>query len=176
MKAKINLRDYLEDNAGSGISVQAHVDTDNILQALDLPDKEEIDIDIHELLADNRIIGHLWGIEDVQEVRPDLNDDQAWQVLQTIERRLDSQHGMNWDTIEIIADELFGSKAVQRWQGRIDVTVEGYSHDEAIEHFTDLAAHIEKDAVNSTTRATFDSASLRCPDPNKNAEAEEKQP
>ena len=176
MKAKINLRNYLEDNAGSGISVQAHVDTDDILQALDLPDEDEFDVDIHELLADNRIIGHLWGVEDVQEVRPDLNDDQAWQVLQTIERRLDSQYGMNWDTIAIIADELFGSKLVQRWQGRIDVAVEGYSRDEAIEHFADLAAHIEKDAVNSTTRATFDTESLRCLDPDKNGGAEEKQP
>jgi hypothetical protein len=176
MNVTINLRNYLEDNAGSGISVQAHIDTDAILEALDLPDEDEFDVDIHELLAKNRIIGHLWGIEDVQEVRPDLNDDQAWQVLQAIEQRLDSQFGMSWDTIEIIADELFGSKPVQRWQGRIDVAVEGYSRDEAIEHFTDLAAHIEKGAVNSTTRATFDFASLRCLDPNKNSEAEEKQP
>jgi hypothetical protein len=171
MKAKINLRDYLEDNAGSGINVQAHIDTDDILEALDLPDEDEIDVDIHELLADNRIIGHLWGVEDVQEVRPDLNDDQAWQVLQTIERRLDSQYGMNWDTIEIIADELFGPKPVQRWQGRIDVTVEGYSQDEAIEHFTGLAAHIEKDAVNATTRATFDAASLRSADSGNSEQA-----
>jgi hypothetical protein len=176
MKVKINLRDYLEDNAGSGLNVQAHIDADDILQALDLPDEDEIDVDIHELLADNRTIGHLWGVEDVQEVRPDLDDDRAWQVLQTVERRLDSQYGMNWDTIEIIADELFGPQPAQRWQGRIDVAVEGYSRDEAIEHFTGLAAHIEKGAVNSTTRATFDSASLRSADPDKSREAEEKQP
>jgi hypothetical protein len=176
MKVKINLRDYLEANAGSGISVQAHIDTDDILEALDLPDEDEFDIDIHEVLAENHVIGHLWGIEDVQEVRPDLNDDQAWQVLQAVERRLDSQYGMNWDTIEIIADELFGPKAVQRWQGRIDVAVEGYDRDEAIEHFTDLASNIEKAAVNATTRATFDTESLRCPDLSNNAEAEEKQP
>jgi len=171
MKVKINLRNYFEDNAGSGINVQAHIDTDDILEALDLLDEDEFDVDIHELLAENRTIGHLWSIEDVQEVRPDLDDDQAWQVLQTVERRLDSQYGMNWDTIEIIADELFGSKPVSRWQGRIDVAVEGYSHDEAIEHFTDLAAHIEKDAVNSTTRATFDTASLRPTDPSNSEQA-----
>jgi hypothetical protein len=46
MKAKINLRDYLEDNAGSGINVQAHIDTDDILEALPFiwaypPDSEQ---------------------------------------------------------------------------------------------------------------------------------------
>lgn len=173
MKAKINLRDYLESNAGSSIAVEARVDADDILEALDLPDEDEFDIDIHELLAENRIIGHLWGVEDVQGVRPDLNDDQAWQVLQTVERRLDSQYGMNFDTIEIIADELYGAKPIQRWQGHIDIAVENYSRDEAIEHFTGLAEQIEKIAVNTTTRATFDTASLRLSDPSKTDKTEE---
>ena len=176
MKAKINIRNYLEDNAGARICVQAHVDTDDILEALDLPDEDEFDVDIHELLAENRMIAHIWGIADVQEVRPDLDDDQAWQVLQTVERHLDSQYGITWDTVELLAEDLHGPKPAQRWQGRIDVAVEGYSRDEAIEHFTGLAAHIEKEAVNTTTRATFDSASLEGADSDKNGEAEEKQP
>jgi hypothetical protein len=65
-------------------------------------------IDIYDLLATRNQIAHFWAIDDVQYVRPDLNDDQAWQVLQTIDRRLDSEHGITWETIEIVADDLFG--------------------------------------------------------------------
>jgi len=162
MKVKINIRDYLEDNAGSGIDVQAHVDADGILEALDLPDEEEFDVDIHEILTENRIIGHLWGIEDVQEVRSDLDDNQAWQVLQTVEERLDSQYGMNRDTIEIIANELFGSKPERRWHGRIDVTIEesdGYGQDEVITRLRDMAELLAK--AMPSIQANADEGSVR---------------
>jgi len=66
-----------------------------------------LDIDVHELLARRRQIAHIWGIDDVQGIRPDLNDDDAWTVLQTCERHLDSYYGLSWTTIEITADELF---------------------------------------------------------------------
>ena len=49
-----------------------------------LPDPAEIDV--HVLLAPRRQIASIWSIEDVQEVRPDLTDDQAWEVLQQVER------------------------------------------------------------------------------------------
>ncbi len=66
------------------------------------------EINVHELLAGRGQIAHIWGIGDVQDLRPDLDDDQAWQVLQDVERRLDSQYGISWDTIAIVADERFG--------------------------------------------------------------------
>jgi hypothetical protein len=93
---------------GPEISVPATIDIDELLEFSDFDGEHEFDIDIHELLAENRQIAHIWGIEDVQGRRPDLDDDQAWQVLQTIDRRLDSEHGNCWDTIKIVADELFG--------------------------------------------------------------------
>ena len=37
----------------------------------------------------------------------DLDGDQAWQVLQSVDRHLDSEHGITWDTIRLTADELF---------------------------------------------------------------------
>jgi hypothetical protein len=49
-----------------------------------------------------------WAIEDVQSVRPDLNDDQARQVLQAVERNHDATIGINWDVIGCHADMLFG--------------------------------------------------------------------
>lgn len=73
-------------------------------------DSNHLELDIHELLARRRQIAHIWGIEDVQDVRPDLNDDDAWMVLQACERHLDSNYGLTWDTIEITADELFPVK------------------------------------------------------------------
>jgi hypothetical protein len=109
MKATINIRDFLEDYAAYGtLTAEARIAIEDVMQCLDPSTEHEFDIDIHELLPQNRQIAHVWGIEDVQEVRPDLTEDQAWQVLQTADRRLDSEYGMNWDTIEIIAEELFG--------------------------------------------------------------------
>jgi hypothetical protein len=108
MKVTVNIRDHLVDQWGPEISIPATIDIDEILEFTGIDEEHEFDIDIHEVLAANRVIAHLWGTEDVQAVRPDLDDDQAWQVLQTVARRLDSQHGMSWETVEIVAEELFG--------------------------------------------------------------------
>lgn len=48
-----------------------------------------------------------WSIEDVQSVREDLNDEQAFEVLVGCEDGHDASIGMNWDTIEIVADQMF---------------------------------------------------------------------
>ena len=172
MKVKVNIRDYLEENADHNdmLLVHASVDVDDLFDTNSIPEDHEFDIDLHETLAENRQIAHIWGIGDVQDLRPDLDDDQAWQVLQDVERRLDSQYGISWDTIEIVADELFGPKPNPRWHGRIDLTVEGCDRDEAIEHFTGLAAGLAKDVVTNT-RASFDPASLRPADPNETEQA-----
>src|SRR5262249_34916756 len=119
MKVKANIRDYLADQCGGDINMEGativDVDISDVLDHNGIDEEHEFDIDIHELLAQNRCIAHIWGTEDVQEVRPDLDDDQAWQVLQTIERRIDSQYGLSWDTIEIVADELFGCRPERQW-------------------------------------------------------------
>jgi hypothetical protein len=108
MKIKVNICNHLADLYGSEIEIPARIDLYQLLELARTAEEYQFDIDIHELLADNRQIAHIWGIGDVQKVRPDLDDDQAWQVLQTIDRRLDSEQGVCWETIEIVADELFG--------------------------------------------------------------------
>jgi len=40
-------------------------------------------------------------------VRPDLTDDQAWEVLVECRDKHNCEYGFNWDLIEIVADELF---------------------------------------------------------------------
>ena len=48
-----------------------------------------------------------WHIEDVQSVRPDLDDDQALEVLGALEDNFDANNGINWEVIEYTADTLF---------------------------------------------------------------------
>jgi hypothetical protein len=63
---------------------------------------------IHQQLAKQRQIADIWGIEDVQSVRPDLSDEQAWDVLQAVLRYRDAGIGINWEVIESHAEQLFG--------------------------------------------------------------------
>ena len=66
-------------------------------------------LDIHTVLRERRQIAHIWGIEDVQTCRPDLSDIDAWMVLQQVERQLDSDLGITWETIQWAAEDLFPS-------------------------------------------------------------------
>ncbi len=68
----------------------------------------ESGVDIHELLAKHRHIAAIWGIEDVQSIRPDLSEEQAWEVLQQVDRHKDAELGITWLTLELAADDLFG--------------------------------------------------------------------
>jgi len=66
------------------------------------------DIDIDALLADRGQIALIWSIKDVQEGRPDLTDEQAWEVLQQVKNDHDATLGVTWDTLEWAARDLFG--------------------------------------------------------------------
>jgi len=70
--------------------------------------KDNTDIDIDALLAERKQIALIWSIEDVQQVRPDLTDDQAWEVLQQVKSEHDATLGVTWDTLEWAANHLFG--------------------------------------------------------------------
>jgi hypothetical protein len=69
------------------------------------------DIDLHELLANRRQIASIWSIEDVQSIRPDLSEEQAWEVLQAADRHHDATLGINWDVLACHAEMLFGNAA-----------------------------------------------------------------
>jgi hypothetical protein len=72
-----------------------------------IQDGTELDLD--QLLAGRGEIALGWSVEDVQQVRPDLSDEQAWQVLQRVERKHDATLGVTWDTLEWAAEDLFGA-------------------------------------------------------------------
>jgi len=54
-----------------------------------------------------RQIAIIWSLEDVQEIRPDLSDDECMEVLGFAENKHDASIGINWDTLEIWADYLY---------------------------------------------------------------------
>jgi hypothetical protein len=64
-------------------------------------------VDVHALLEQRREVTVIWCTEDVQAVRPDLTDDQAWEVLQRCSRAHDCNYGFTWDLIRFVADDLF---------------------------------------------------------------------
>jgi hypothetical protein len=65
------------------------------------------DIDIHEVLERRRQVAVIWCTDDVLEIRPDLNDDQAWEVLQRCYDKHDCDLGLTWAGIEAVADDMF---------------------------------------------------------------------
>jgi hypothetical protein len=65
--------------------------------------------EIHNLLTTRREIAIVWCIADVKAVRPDLSEDQCWEVLQEVWRKHDANHGVTWQTIEDAADRLYGA-------------------------------------------------------------------
>jgi hypothetical protein len=64
-------------------------------------------IDINALLSQRRQIADVWTVEDVQTVRPELNDEQAWAVLQRAQRHFDAAIGLHWDVLASHAEMLF---------------------------------------------------------------------
>lgn len=78
--------------------------TMNTSQALD-------HIDIHELLTSRRQVAIVWNIEDVQAVRPDLTDEQSWEVLKRCIRIHDCEVGFTWHLIHVVADDLFPTRS-----------------------------------------------------------------
>lgn len=76
--------------------------------ATSTPAIEDIDSYVLRLLAKHRKIAAIWCIEDVKAIRPDLTEDQAWEILQQVESSHDAENGISWTTLETIADDLFG--------------------------------------------------------------------
>jgi hypothetical protein len=69
---------------------------------------ETTPLDIEAILASRSQIAIIWNIEDVKSIRPDLNEDQCWEVLESAKSNHDANDGISWITFEIIAQMLFG--------------------------------------------------------------------
>src|SRR6185312_1207348 len=67
--------------------------------------EEEIDID--ELLAEHHAIAIVWDIRHVRDQRSDLDDDQAWAVIQLCQERWDRLNDPMLETIRDAAEALY---------------------------------------------------------------------
>ena len=54
-----------------------------------------------------RQIAIIWSLEDVQEIRPDLSDDECMKVLSLIENKHDASLGVTWSTLDFWAYYLY---------------------------------------------------------------------
>jgi hypothetical protein len=142
---------------------------DDLFEMNGIPEEQEIDVDLDELLAEDRRIAHVWGTDDVRELRPDLDDDQAWAVLQAVAHRLHCDVGITRDVVESVADELYPVQPRQ-WQGRIDVRItdaDGYGQDEVLNRLRDMADLLAKDMPD--VEADVDTGAIRLLDPDETA-------
>ncbi len=49
----------------------------------------------------------MWGVEDVLAKRPDLDAEQAWEVLRQVRDGHDANTGITWDTIDDVSQDIF---------------------------------------------------------------------
>ena len=68
-------------------------------------------IDIDAVLAERGQVAVVWSIEDVLGIRPDLNPEQAWDVLTACRDQHDCEWGFTWTFLKDIADDLFPPSA-----------------------------------------------------------------
>jgi hypothetical protein len=65
---------------------------------------------VNALLAVRKEVAVYWDVTDVQAVRPDLTEEQAWSVLQDAVRHHDAGIGINWHVLEFHAAERYGDE------------------------------------------------------------------
>lgn len=130
---KLNLHELLTEAIGGNTAyVPATIDVDEILEFSDI---DEVETDLTTLLHQQQLIAHIWSIEDVQSVRPDLSADQAWEVLLAVEKSLDCTRGITWDTIEMAAT-MFGKPHEHRPK-RFEQALQSYNGLELADLLTD---------------------------------------
>ena len=59
-------------------------------------------------------IAIVWSVADVLEVRPDLTEDQAYEVLQLTKDKHDATIGINWDVLAVHAEWEYPEWEIRR--------------------------------------------------------------
>lgn len=101
----LDLQRLLRKKLGNSITaVPCAIDLETLLIDKGLSD---VEFDLHDHLELHHEVAAVWGIEDVRCVRPDLTEDQAWDVLKECQRVYDCNHRFNWLFIDSVAESLF---------------------------------------------------------------------
>jgi hypothetical protein len=64
----------------------------------------------HWIMHHDKEIAAVWFVQDVLDIRDDLTEDQAWQVLQRIDRDHDRDLGITKDVLRQTAEAMFPKK------------------------------------------------------------------
>ena len=77
--------------------------------------KNVLDEEMELLMAKSKkmSVSVKWTISDIQQVRPDLDDDQAMSALEYAVDCHDANVGINWTSLEAAAEALYGEALVQ---------------------------------------------------------------
>jgi hypothetical protein len=55
----------------------------------------------------NDSIEVIWHLDDVKQIREDLDDDECREVLESVKDRHDCNNGITWETLELMAERLY---------------------------------------------------------------------
>jgi hypothetical protein len=100
-------------------------------------DKTTQDVDIDDLLAENQAIAIVWDIQHVKDQRPDLGDEQAWEVLQECQRCHERLNDPLLETIRQVADNLYPQQRQARHAKAAEI-IAGYANGDDRENLIDL--------------------------------------
>jgi hypothetical protein len=97
MKVKIDLHDaLLAEIGGNSMSIPVTVEIDELLEFSGI---DEYEVDIHDLLAEQKAIGLIWDAEMLLSHYPHLTEAQAWDVLQGCSKNYSAEQGLTWDDV-----------------------------------------------------------------------------
>jgi hypothetical protein len=153
MTYEINIQ--LADLVGRTLDIAAETEEaiDNVIYTV-LHHHETIDV--NQLLAEHHAIAQVWDVSHIRDQRPDLTDEQAWEVLQECDRSWDRLSDPMLATIRQVAKNLFpnprGKAALRATLRRIERQIEALPEDEC----TDPAAYgsvgVELDTLETLTK------------------------
>lgn len=83
------------------------LDKSNVLTVRDPSKKLSTFFYPNEWLAGDGQAAIVWSSEDVRGIRPDLTDDEAYEVIARVCRKHDADLGITWETLKIVADDMF---------------------------------------------------------------------
>lgn len=76
-----------------------------------LPPGTEVRQEVEQFIQTNEGgIAMIWLPYDVMQIRPDLNRDEAIEVLAAADHHADCSLGITWDTLQAIADEMYPTR------------------------------------------------------------------
>lgn len=106
--AAINAESFLINNV-----IGHNLTTDPLLAAMTLQEIIKANRSFAEpfiialALEATTLVSFHWSVDDVKERRPDLSTRQCQEVLKRCDDKHDASIGMNWDVIDVWADDLF---------------------------------------------------------------------